>query len=275
MTDIMHRFASALRRRLRPSRPWHQDLCDYYRVTPEQALQLGTRASGRRPDLPGSPTTHAVPGQTFEEIWASRERETPVDVHAFYQDMGAWATFRQVVYHRHHSFDYLAREIERGTRICEYGAGVAPVCFWLVEHLRGIPLELTIVDVPSEHLTFGHWRLQRRIEELKAPVTLHVREVLPDKLPLEGFFDIITILEVYEHLHNPLEVTVHLCDHLRPGGLLWENYIVHDNPAGADLPVAQQERPRVFAYWRRHCELMAGNDPDAPDGGGTRCWRRL
>jgi len=94
-------------------------------------------------------------------------------------------------------------------------------------------------------------------------------------LPLEGLYDIITILEVYEHLYNPLEVTIHLCEHLRPGGLLWENYTVRGNPTAADLPVAQQERPQVFAYLRRHCQLIAGNDPDAPDGGGTRCWRRL
>ena len=268
-------FTATLRRRLALSRPWYQDLCDYYGVTPGQALRLGTRADGRRPELPSSPTTHAVSGRTFEEVWAARKRETPADIHSFYQEMGAWATFRQVVYHRDHSFDFLLREIKPSARICEFGAGVAPVSFWIVEHLRRIPVELTIVDVPCEHLTFGRWRLQRRIKELKAPIALHVREVLPQNLPLEGSYDIINILEVYEHLYNPLEVTTHLREHLRVGGLLWENYVVHDNPDAADLLVAQQQRPQVYSYLIKHFELVTGQDPDVSNGGGTRCWRRL
>ena len=97
--------------------------------------------------------------------------------------------------------------------------------------------------------SFGEIWVQRRIEALKSPITLHVREVLPDKLPLEDNYDIITVLEVYEHLRNPSEVTIHLCDHLRRGGLLWENYIVHNHPHASDLEVAQRGAPsgvRVF-----------------------------
>ena len=272
---MIRRITSALRQKLRRHRAWYFDLCEYYGVTPKQALQLGTRATGRRPDLPGSATTHPVIGHSYEEIWEGGSRETPAEIDEFWRDMGAWATFRQVVYHRSHSFQYVRQEIQPGTRLCEYGAGVAPVCNWLIEHLQRISVELTIVDVPSEHLAFGAWRLQRRIEALKSPITLHVREVLPDKLPLEDNYDIITVLEVYEHLRNPSEVTIHLCDHLRRGGLLWENYIVHNHPHASDLEVAQRERPQVFAYLNRHFELMAGNHPDAPDGGGTRCWRKL
>lgn len=275
VTNIVRHFAGAVARRLLPARPWHKDLCDYYGVTPEQALELGTRANGRRPNLPGSVTTHAVSGRTFEEIWESRRRTTPEEIHSFYKDMGAWAAFRQVVFHRGHSYAFLAAGIGSGDRICEYGAGVAPVCFWLVEHLPRTTLTLTIVDVSSEHLVFGEWRLRRRIEELKTPATLRVREVLPDQLPLDDEYDVITILDVYEHLHNPLQVTIHICDHLRSGGTLWENYIRSDTVDGANLPIAQQERPKVFDYLRRHCKLISGADPHGPDVGATRCWRRL
>ena len=277
ISNAIRGCGSALYRKLRSSRPWYQDLCEYYGVTPTQAIQLGTRANDRRPNLPGSATTQTVSGLTFEEIWAARKRTTPSDILVFWQDMGAWATFRQVVYHRHSSFKYLTGGVHPGSRICEYDAGVAPVSFWLVEHIRRVPLELTILDVPSEHLTFGSWRTQRRIRELRAPISLFVRQVHSGKLPLESVYDLITILEVYEHLHNPFEVTVHLCEHLRPGGLLWENYIVHDDPHASDLLVAQQERPQVFEYLQKHCELIEGSDPNAPEGmsGGIRCWRRL
>ncbi|MBI2174002.1 MAG: methyltransferase [Candidatus Omnitrophica bacterium] len=254
-------------------RPWYQDLCDYYQVTPQQALELGTRRSGRRPNLPGSATTQPVKGKTFEEIWDAYPRQTPAEILRFYQEIGAWSAFRQVVFHRDHQFGFIAKTIRPGDRVCEYGAGVAPIGWYLVERFRGKPLDLTIVDVPSEHLTFGQWRLKRRMAELNSPVKLMVQEVLSDGLPLTDGYDVITILEVYEHLSNPLEVTQHLCGHLKPGGLLWENYIIHEDASGADLPVAQEQRPSVFRYLREQCELIIGGDPDA-HGGQTRCWRR-
>ena len=269
-------LAKAVYRQFRPSRPWYLDICDYYQVTPIEAIELGTRSAGRRPNLPGSATTHAVTGKTFEEIWESNKRQTPSQILSFWQDMGAWATFRQVFYHRASSFKYLKSGVHSGSHVCEYGAGAAPLSFWLVENIQKTPFSLTLVDVPSEHLNFGGWRVQRRIRESGAPITLKVLEVQPEKLPLEQFYDLVTILEVYEHLHNPLTVTTHICEHLRTGGLLWENYIAHDHPHASDLHVAQQERPLVFEYLRQHCELIEGADPDSAAGmkGGTRCWKR-
>ena len=80
--------------------PWHYHLCEYYGVTPEKALELGTRSTGRKPDLPGSTTTQAVSGMTYEDIWESRERKSIEDVFQFYKDQGAWSTFRQCVRHK-------------------------------------------------------------------------------------------------------------------------------------------------------------------------------
>jgi len=274
MPTLIEQMARALRIGSTAGRPWYTDLCDYYHVTPEQALELGTRAKDRRPNLPGSSTTHPISGKTFEELWAMRKRDTAADIHAFYQEMGSWATFRQVVFHRNHSFRHIIRTVKPGFRICEYGAGVAPVTFWLLERLPRMPLQVTIVDVPCEHLTFGLWRLQRRIKELQVLVTAEARHVLPTAMPLEGLYDMIVMLEVYEHLHNPLEVTRHICEHLPPGGLFWENYIEHHHPTAADLPVSQDQREQVFQYLRAHCQLIKEHDPRAPHGGSTRCWRR-
>ena len=48
---------------------WYDDLCEYYNVTPQQALELGTRKTGRRPFFPQSVTCQNPPqGLTFEEI---------------------------------------------------------------------------------------------------------------------------------------------------------------------------------------------------------------
>lgn len=268
---VRHAYRAFQRRLASP--PWYRDLCDYYGVTPDRALELGTRAAGRRPDLPGSSTTSPVSNLTFEEIWEKSPRDRPAAVHAFYREIGAWAAFRQVVYHRHSRFDFLRGAISPGSRICEYGAGVAPVSRWVVENYRRVPLEIVITDVRSEHLDFGLWRLRRRIEELASPIRVERREIFPDGLPLEGSFDAITILEVFEHLTNPTEVAAHLCDHLPPGGFLFENYVEHEHPHAADLAVAQSERPHVFALLRRRCEQVRGADPEE-DGSATRVWQR-
>ena len=273
--DMLRRLKNRLQRKVLSSRPWHEDLCEYYGVTPQEALELGSRSNGRRPSLPGSPTTHSVTGKSFEDIWDSQERNVDSEIDAFYQDMGAWATFRQIVYHRNNDFHFIADNVKPNFRVCEYGSGVAPISHWLVENQPGVPLHLTIADVPSEHLRFGEWRIRKRIDESRPLVSLEVLEVRPDALPLKGQYDLITIFEVYEHLRNPLEVTVHLCNHLHPGGLLWENYIVQEHAHASDLAIAQEQRPEVFQYLRQNCELLSGKSPDDADGGGTRCWRRL
>ena len=159
-----------------------------------------------------------------------------------------------------------------GARFCEYGAGAAPLCFWLVTHERRRRFDLTIADVPSEHLRFGAWRLRKHIAAGDLPHTLTVLEVQPNRLPLEGPYDAITILDVFEHLPNPLEVTEHLTGHLRPGGYLWETYI-QNVPEAADLAVAQAERPAVVGHLRARYHLVSGRDPDE-DPAAMRCWVR-
>ena len=272
---MIMRIKNKLQRKMRTARPWHLDICEYYKVTPEQAVTLGTRSTGRTPELPGSDTTHAVTGKTFEDIWESTERDNPAAIDSFWKDMGAWATFRQVYYHRESNFSFIEGSLKKGSRICEYGGGVGPVSNWIIENVRNRSLRLTLTDVPCEHLTFGQWRAQRLIKDMNAPIQFDALEILPNFLPLQEEYDVITILEVYEHLRNPMEATTHLEEHLAPGGLLWENYIKHDHPHASDLAIAQYERPKVFEFIRSRFTLISGGDPDNPDGGGTRCWRKL
>jgi 2-polyprenyl-3-methyl-5-hydroxy-6-metoxy-1,4-benzoquinol methylase len=89
-------------------------------------------------------------------------------------------------------------------------------------------------------------------------------------LPLAEAQDAIVISEVFEHLHNALAVAQHLVAHLKPGGRLWENYLVKE-PETADLAAAQEQRAAVFEHLRAACRLAAGGDPDRSPS-ETRCW---
>lgn len=257
----------------RKPRPWYQDLCDYYNVSPEQAHELGKRSDGRRPDLPGSETTHAVSGKTFEDLWNQKERISDEDVFGFYQEIGSWAAFRQVVRHKGKAFHYLVEQIKSGDHICEYGSGVSPVSYWLIEHFQRKQLHFTIVDVPCEHLTFGEWRLRRQIDHFRSKSTVEKKEIQAGSLPLEAEYDLILILEVFEHLPNPLEVAKHLLGHLKAGGYFWENYISQDADH-ANLSAAQQEREAVFQLLNETCIRICGKDPSTPGGGDNRCWQK-
>lgn len=250
---------------------WADDLRDYYDVTVAQTIELGTRRRGRRPSLPGSVSAAPVSGFAFEEIWDSRPRDTVRAIFDFYRDVGSWMSFRQSVYHRYLDASRFLKGLPEGGAFCEYGGGIAPVINWIVENCHKESYMLTLVDVPSEHLAFGEWRIRRKMQRLRSRHTFDVLEVQPERLPLSRTYDVIAILEVFEHLPNPIQVATHLIDHLKVGGRLWENFIEHPDANAADLDVAQRERTEVLDLFLSTCTLVEGPDPRVK-GSGTRCW---
>lgn len=186
---------------------------------------------------------------------------------AFWEEIGAWAVFRQAVRHRGRSFTFIAQHLPDDVDFLEYGCGIAPVSWWLVQH--GVPLHwLTVIDVPSEHFRFGVRRL------LRLRVQVEALEIRPGTRPLEKQWDAACILEVLEHCQAPLETIRHVTEHLRPGGHLFEDFTPHQDAQAADLPEAQRERPHVYAYLERRYALVAGRPWNAPGGGGTRTWQK-
>lgn len=267
----MGRIAGRLTEALGLTPPWHADLCRWFHVTPRQVAELGTRRAGRRPDLPGSPTCQPVSGKTWEDIWASRPRDSDGAIMAFYREIGAWSAFRQVVRHRFRSWSFVARQMPRNGVLVEWGAGVAPVSFWLATHPWQVGGEPTFVlaDVDSEHYTFGRWRLAEADGEA---IELFVEADKP--LPSLPPADVVCVLETLEHLPSPLRVIEHLGAAVKPGGVLFEDFFLHDRPSGADLPQATKERGQVYSYLSAAFTREAGRDWMAPDGGGLRRWRK-
>jgi SAM-dependent methyltransferase len=260
------RFASALecaRQALGFDAPWHADLHACYDVTPAQARALGQRGNGRRPDFPAGPK-----GQTYEEVWASRPRESAAEVIAFYDEIGSWPVFRQVYRHRYHAWPKISTDLPAGGRLIEYGCGVAPVTWWLMR--RRADFHAVLVDVRGQALTFGVRRLRQMDVGERVTSLLVTDERVPQLPPC----DVALVLETLEHVPHPLAVITTLLAALRPGGVLYEDFYLHSDPSPADLASAREERPAVYTLLQERCQLLGGRHWDNPEGGGTRRWRR-
>lgn len=239
---------------------WCDDLCEYYGVTPEQAVELGTRKTGRRPNLPGSKTCKPVSGKNFEELWQEKPRETIQQKMDFYKDIGAWQVFRQCNYRS--TFDYgkifFPHIKSETTSFLEYGCGVAPLTNYIIENRNRFEGNITswsfgLVDVVGEHLEFAKWRLKK-----KAPdVNFDFYEITElDPVPkFKNNFDICCIMDVFEHLPNPYDVLVNLYSHSKPGAVLVETWR-EGTPGGPDLEEAEAQRKITTAFLREHFDLI-------------------
>jgi hypothetical protein len=265
---------------------WYDFLCEYYNVTPEQALQLGTRSSGRKPNLPGSKTCKPVKDMTFEDIWTLQSRFTPEDIFQFYLDQGAWSSFRQTVRHLElqewHKTVLRAMISRSNIHFCEYGCGIAPYSTTiLLTCPKEYNIDITISDVENcEHFLFGQWKLKKIIKDrgLKN-VKLHVKPVGIRNLPkFDKPIDSLIVFEVLEHVLSPVETLNNIIQQMSPEALLLENFIKHerddDDDLGPDLKSAADEREEFYKTVEDNF-LLLSNNPVFADPDGTRIWRKL
>ena len=267
-------------------KPWYEDLCQYYGVSPEEALKLGTRATGRKPDLPGSSTCKPVSNMTLEDIWESKDRNNIQDVFNFYKDQGAWSAFRQCVRHKdlvQLHVNFVFPHLSQGHHICEYGSGVAPYMNTLMQCLtQEADMDISIADVDCEHFTFAQWRLDKikRERGLKVNLTSHTIQV--DELPkFHKPLDLVTIFEVLEHTPDPVAVVKNIHDQMNENAVLIENFIlaadVLEAPEfdGPDLRSAALLRDDCLSYIRENFDLINGHMKDVDENpNATRMWRK-
>ncbi len=272
---------------------WYTHLCEYHNVSPEEALKLGTRATGRRPNLPGSDTCKPVSGLNMEEIWALKKRETTQEVFDFYRDQGAWSTFRQCVRHKDLEglhLGYINFLIENNflkdnIHMCEYGCGVAPFMTtflkYLPENSKG-NLNISLCDVSCDHFDFAKFRLNR-IKKDKGfdNINLNFEEVKVDKLPSfnERDLDVVFCFEVLEHVPSPVAVINNFKDRMKPGAIYIENFIKHeveeDEDTGCDLESARKERDEYYTIVNEYYNLVHPTFEESEKNPSvTRIWQR-
>ena len=173
-------------------------------------------------------------------LWERKPRSTEADYRSFYAETD-YFVLRQMYYHRndcYHAIARLLRRVGKAGDFCEYGCGVAPVTAWLRPRFPG--WRYTLVDVPSPMLEFARWRF-------RGAANVEANEPgLGTALPLVRPYDVITCLDVLEHVINPLAVVRHLTDHLKPGGTLLVNFV--DDAGGENLAESARERAATLDY---------------------------
>ncbi len=99
---------------------------------------------------------------------------------------------------------------QRGCRsYLDFGAGVGSGAILFARH----GLDVTLADISSTLLRFSAWRLARR-RLSAAYVDLKTSE------PPRHAFDLVTAMDVFEHLVDPVRTVDRLWEALKPGGFL-------------------------------------------------------
>lgn len=267
---------------------WYKYLCEYYNVTPYEALELGTRKTGRKPNLPGSVTCNPVSGKTFEDIWEEHPRKTIPDIFKFYKDQGAWSSFRQSVRHKdlenlHLGFLKYASQIgvlKQGSHICEYGCGVAPFITTFMKHCPDdSKIKITVTDLDCEHFSFAQYKLKRIKEERNLKnIEINFLTIDPYNLPNFGsFVDLLFCFEVMEHVPSPLSVISNINNQLNSGAIYAENFIKHedDKDDGPDLLSARLERNKYYEFLNENFKLIHPSlEESNANPNVTRIWRK-
>jgi len=240
--DLAGRRRLQLLSRLGLNRRWFREVSEYHRGLTRQEFWI----------------RYTIGRMEAAKLWARKPRSTEADYRAFYAETD-YFVLRQMHYHRHSVFHWVAAPMRRAGRsgdFCEYGSGVAPVTAWLLPRFPA--WRYTLVDLPSPMLDFARWRF-RRFANVEA------REPgFGADLPLDRGYDVITCLEVLEHVINPLEVVRHLVAHLKPGGSLLLNFV--DEPGGDEnLTESAAQRAPTIEYLDRELRAVAPLHVSGPD----------
>lgn len=158
--------------------------------------------------------------------WRSAAPGTPAEVAAFYREARDYlydlTWWHALVRDRSALAGVGALEAaleHRARTVMDFGSGIGSLGILLARH----GLEVTLAEINPALSAYARWRLARR------NLTARLLDTGRGRLP-EGAFDLISAVDVLEHLPDPQEALRSLAAALRPGGTLFVHL-----PSGKDL----------------------------------------
>jgi len=109
---------------------------------------------------------------------------------------------------------------QRGcSRYLDFGAGVGSAGIVFARH----GFDVTLADISTNLLRFAMWRLARR----GLPATF--LDLKTDRLP-PARYDIVTAMDVWEHLVDPVATVDQIAEAIAPGGFLFGRFAAQPDP---------------------------------------------
>ena len=121
--------------------------------------------------------------------------------------------------------------------------------FWFLLEIvnRYLQNEYTIADIQQFTFHYAKWRLKQ--------FCVKIIDINPRELPkFSQNYDVVFVMQTFEHLPNPLEVIKHITSHIEKGGYLIFDFMISDGE-GLDTRQALDEREIVLCYIRENYEF--------------------
>ncbi len=154
--------------------------------------------------------------ERLKQIWSQHPRDTAKSIDTFYRNVGEYV-YGLLWWHclqRGPAVAWNARILElaqqHGVRSClDFGGGIGSNAFLF----QKAGIETTLAEISQPSLEFARWRAERR--------GLKIRLVDLEAEPLRGEqFDLVTAIDVLEHVPDALATLRRLASLVRPGGFL-------------------------------------------------------
>jgi 2-polyprenyl-3-methyl-5-hydroxy-6-metoxy-1,4-benzoquinol methylase len=180
------------------------DLADYYHLTPEQVIHRCLHWED----------------ESVQE-WRASSPDTPEGLAQFFNSVESWSfdllwySYLQTVGFAYPKHVVVADRLPPpapNARLLDFGSGVGVTA----QLFAALGYDVALADVSAPLLVFAQWRLEQR--GVKATYIQ-----LPAQLP-EASYDVITALDSFTHVPDPLQTARELYQATRPGGYLVVNF---------------------------------------------------
>lgn len=149
------------------------------------------------------------------------------------------------------SFFPYRKYIRNAESILEYGCGVAPITFSSLKYGNFKHTKFTIADIKQFTYHFAKYRLAH----LTNVTFINIKPATVPKFP--GKFGAVFLMELLEHLPNPLEAVKHIYQNIEDNGYLVFDYIRGEGE-GLDTIKSVREREQVLGFVEEKFELIKG-----------------